>query len=276
MGAVLTLAAALLLLTMLLLAFERRLVYFPARGLDLQPGDLGLAHEEAFLAAEDGVRIHAWFLPAAGARRLILVCHGNAGNVSHRLHRAREMQRRLGASVLLFDYRGYGRSEGSPDEHGTYRDARAAHRYATETKGVPPEDVVLFGESLGAAVAAQLALEKPARALVLESPFTSIPDMARVAYPFLPPVGPFIRTRYETLAKAPRLSLPLLVLHGERDEVVPIAQGRRVFEAAGGPKRFVTIPDAGHNDTYLAGGQSYWDAFAAFLDSVAGDGSAPG
>jgi pimeloyl-ACP methyl ester carboxylesterase len=267
-GVLLTLAAALLLLTLLLLAFERRLVYFPARGLDLQPGDLGLAHEESFLAAEDGVRIHAWFLPAPGARRLILVCHGNAGNMSHRLHRAREMQRRLGASVLLFDYRGYGRSEGSPDERGTYRDARAAHRYATETKGIPPETVVLFGESLGAAVATQLALEKPAGALVLESPFTSIPDMARVAYPFLPPVGPFVRTRYDTLAKAPRLSLPLLVLHGERDGVVPIAQGRRVFEAAGGPKRFVAIPGAGHNDTYLAGGQSYWDALAAFFDSV--------
>ncbi len=268
MGAVLALAVALLAVTILLLAFERRLVYFPSRGLDLQPGDLGLAHEEAFLAAEDGVRIHAWLLPAAGARRLILVCHGNAGNLSHRLRRAREMQRRLGASVLLFDYRGYGRSEGSPDEQGTSRDARAAWRYATGTKGLPPSSIVLFGESLGAAVAAQLALEKPARALVLESPFTSIPDMARVAYPFLPPVGPLIRTRYETLAKAPRLALPLLVLHGERDEVVPIAQGRRVFEAAAGPKRFVAIPGAGHNDTYLAGGQPYWDALAAFLDSV--------
>ena len=264
----LTLAGTLLVLTTLMLAFERQLIYFPSRVLDLEPEDLGLEHEEVFLAADDGVRIHAWLLPVAGARRLVLVCHGNAGNVSHRLDRARQMQRRLGVSVLLFDYRGYGRSEGSPDEEGTYRDARAAYRYAVETKGIRPEAIVLFGESLGAAVAAQLALETPARALVLESAFTSIPDMARAAYPFLPPVGPLIRTRYATVAKARRLTLPLLMLHGERDDIVPLAQGRRVFEAAGGPKRFVTIAGAGHNDTYLVGGDAYWDAFAAFLDSI--------
>jgi uncharacterized protein len=117
-------------------------------------------------------------------------------------------------------------------------------------------------------VAAQLALERPAGALILESPFTSIPDMARTAYPFLPPVGPLIRTRYETQAKVRRLTLPLLVLHGERDDIVPAAQARRVFEAAGGPKRFVTVPGAGHNDTYVAGGEAYWRAIADFLESV--------
>jgi fermentation-respiration switch protein FrsA (DUF1100 family) len=267
-GLLLMLAAALLALTLLMLAFERRLIYFPVRVLDLEPGALGLHHEEAFLVAEDGVRIHAWLLPLAGARRVVLVCHGNAGNISHRLDRALGMQRRLGVSVLLFDYRGYGRSEGSPDEEGTYRDARAAYRYAAEVKGVPPGRIVLFGESLGAAVAAQLALERPAGALILESAFTSIPDMARAAYPFLPPVGPLIRTRYDTLAKVPRLALPLLVLHGERDDIVPPAQGRRVFEAAGGPKRFVIIPGAGHNDTYVAGGEAYWRSLADFLESV--------
>jgi uncharacterized protein len=199
---------------------------------------------------------------------VVLVCNGNAGNVSHRLERALEMQRRLGVSVLLFDYRGYGRSEGSPDEQGTYRDARAAYRYATEAKGVPPGALVLFGESLGAAVAVQLALERPAGALILESAFTSIPDMARAAYPFLPPVRPLIRTRYETIAKVPKLALPLLVLHGERDEIVPLAQGRRVFEVAGGPKRFFTIPGAGHNDTYVTGGEAYWRTLAEFLEAV--------
>jgi hypothetical protein len=270
----LALATAVLGVTLLMLLFERRLIYFPMRTLEIEPAVLGLRHEDAFPVAEDGVKIHAWLLPLAGARRVVVVCHGNAGNISHRLDRALEMQRRLGVSVLLFDYRGYGRSEGSPDEEGTYRDARAAYGYLTETKGVRPADLVLFGESLGAAVAVQLALERPAGALILESAFTSIPDMARAAYPFLPPVGPLIRTRYETLAKLPRLALPLLVMHGERDEIVPHAQGRRVFEAAGGTKRFFTIPGAGHNDTYLVGGDAYWRTLAEFLASV-GDADAP-
>lgn len=268
MSTLLTIAAALVAVTALMLVFERHLIYFPFRTLELDPGSLGLRYEEARLVAEDGVALHAWLLPLDGAQRTILVCNGNAGNMSYRLDRAQEMQRRLGVSVLLFDYRGYGLSEGSPDEQGTYRDARAAYRYAVETHGVAPRDLVLFGESLGAAVAVQVALEKPAGALILESPFTSIPDMARAAYPFLPPVGPLIRTRYETILKVPKLGLPLLVLHGERDSIVPIAQGRRVFEAAPGPKRFFAIPGAGHNDTYLAGGDAYWDALGEFLDSL--------
>lgn len=271
MSLLVTIAGVLLAVTALMLAFERRLIYFPFRNLELRPSALGLRHEEAVLVAEDGVKLHAWLLPLAGARRTVLLCNGNAGNMSYRLDRAREMQRRLGVSVLLFDYRGYGESEGSPDEAGTYRDARAAYTHAVEGKGVAPQDLVLFGESLGAAIAVQIALERPAGALILESAFTSIPDMARAAYPFLPPVRPLIRTRYETLAKVPRLNLPLMVLHGERDEIVPFAQGRRVFEAAGGPKRFFAIPGAGHNDTYRAGGDAYWRALGDFLETLPAD-----
>ena len=194
------------------------------------------------------------------------MCHGNAGNVSHRLDRALLMQSRLGADVLLFDYRGYGASEGSPDEEGTYRDARAAWCWLV-ARGAAPERVVLFGESLGSAVALQLALEVDARALVLESPFASVPAMARAVYPFLP-VWPFVRTRYDNAAKIGRLRMPLLVLHGERDEVVPFAQGRRVFDAAPEPKRFFTIPGAGHNDTYAAGGDLYWRVLGDFLEEL--------
>ena len=268
MGLLLGLAAVLLAVTALMLVLEKQLIYFPQKALPLTPATIGLRFEEARLQAEDGVSLDAWHLPLEGARFTFLVCNGNAGNMAYRLDRAQLMQAELGASVLLFDYRGFGRSAGRPDEAGTYRDARAAYRFLVEAKGLAPDSLVLFGESLGAAIATHLAVENSAAGLILESPFTSIADMARAAYPFLPPVGPLIRTRYETLAKVPRVSMPVFVLHGERDEIVPFAQGRRVFEAAPQPKRFFAIPAAGHNDTYLVGGDAYWRALREFLGSL--------
>jgi fermentation-respiration switch protein FrsA (DUF1100 family) len=250
----------------LLLVFEKHLIYFPTRAHEVTPAALGLASEEVELRAEDGVRLHGWFLPVKASRLTVLVCHGNGGNVSHRLDRVLLMQSRLNVDTLLFDYRGYGKSEGSPDEQGTYRDARAAYRWLV-AHGHGPERVVLFGESLGSAVALQLALEVEARALVLESPFASVPEMARAVYPFLP-LWPFVRTRYDNVAKVARLRMPLLVLHGERDEVVPFAQGRRVFDKAPEPKRFFAIPGASHNDTYLVGGEPYWRALREFLEGL--------
>jgi len=250
----------------LLLLFEKHLIYFPTRAHEVTPAGLGLASEEVELRAEDGVRLHGWFLPVKGSRLTVLVCHGNGGNVSHRLDRVLLMQSRLNVDTLLFDYRGYGKSEGSPDEQGTYRDARAAYRWLV-AHGHGPERVVLFGESLGSAVALQLALEVEARALMLESPFASVPEMARAVYPFLP-LWPFVRTRYDNVAKVARLRMPLLVLHGERDEVVPFAQGRRVFDKAPEPKRFFAIPGASHNDTYLVGGEAYWRALREFLEGL--------
>lgn len=261
--------AGLVIAGALLLLFEKQLIYFPTRAHDATPAGLGLAHEEVELRAADGVRLHGWFLPAKGSRLTLLLFHGNAGNVSHRLDRALMLQLRLKVDTFLVDYRGYGRSEGSPDEAGTYADARAAHRWLV-ARGIGPERLVLFGESLGSAVATQLATEVASRALVLESPFTSVPEMARAVYPFLP-LWPFVRTRYDTLSKVSRLRVPLLVLHGERDEVVPFAQGRRVFEAAPEPKRFHAIPGAGHNDTYVVGGDAYWRALGDFLDTLGGD-----
>jgi uncharacterized protein len=264
--AVLRILVLLAVVGALLLLFEKRLIYFPTAALEATPAGLGLAHEELSLRAADGVRLHGWFLPVKDSRGSVVVCHGNAGNVSHRLDRALFLQSRLQLSVLLFDYRGYGRSEGSPDEAGTYRDARAAYGWLRE-HGQAPDRIVIFGESLGAAVALELALDAPARALVLESPFTSIPDMARAAYPFLP-VWPLVRTRYDNLSKVGRLRMPLLVLHGDRDTLVPFAQARRLFEAAPEPKRFFAIPGASHNDTYIVGGEPYWRAIAEFLDGL--------
>jgi fermentation-respiration switch protein FrsA (DUF1100 family) len=262
----LRLAAILCALGGLLLLFEKKFIYFPTRGHEATPSALGLAHEDVWLVAEDGVRIHGWYLPVRDACWVTLVSHGNGGNISHRLDRALLLQSHVRSSVFLYDYRGYGASEGSPDEAGTYRDARAAYRWLVEQKHVKPDELVLFGESLGSAVALELALERPAAALVLEAPFTSVPDVARRT--ILAPLAPFVRTRYESLPRIPRLRMPLLVMQGDRDEVIPPALGRRLFDAAPEPKRYYAIPGAGHNDTYLVGGAAYWQALSGFLDEV--------
>lgn len=262
-----SLLLAVLVLGGVVLFFEEKLIYFPLSGMDVTPGRLGMRFEELTLAAEDGVRIHGWFFPLDPSPYTVLICHGNAGNISHRLDRVLLMQAKLQTSVLLFDYRGYGRSEGSPNERGTYRDGRAAYRYLVETRRIPASNIVVFGESLGGAVAVQLAVELPARALVLESAFTSIADVARAHFPFLP-VGRLLRTRYDNLTKMASVTVPVLVLHGRRDETVPFDQGRRLFEAAPGPKAFFEIEGAGHNDTYVTGGEAYWEAWEQFLDSL--------
>ena len=252
--------AALALLTGCGSAVERSLIYYPTRRLEATPGDYGLPFEDVRPTAEDGVRLHGWYVP--GRRPVtVLWCHGNAGNISHRLENLRLLRERLGVGTLLFDYRGYGASDGTPSEVGTYRDARAFRAWLrARTPGEPL--VVYFGRSLGAAVAAQLAAEDPPAALVLETPFTSVRAMANGT---LPGAGYLFRTRYDTLGRVAEVRAPLLVLHGDADEVVPFHHGRAVFEAAREPKRFVRIPGAHHNDTYLVGGAPYWEAWESLL-----------
>jgi uncharacterized protein len=249
--------------------FEEKLIYFPSNDFDVSPETLGVAFEPCRLIASDGIPLDAWFLPAPGRRagaQTVLMCHGNAGNISHRLDRALAMQKRLGVDVMLFDYRGFGRSEGSPSEEGTYRDALAAHGHLARERGVDPGRLLLLGESLGAAVALDLALKCPPAALVLEAPFTSIAAMARVVYPFLP--ASWVRTRYDNLARIHGLKAPLLIVHGMRDDTVPFAQGRAVFAAAPEPKRFLALENGGHSDAYLTGGEPYWSAWKDVLGGV--------
>ena len=251
--------------------FEEKLIYFPSREIEATPEALALEHEDVFLDASDGTRIHGWFLPAPWRRSppaTVLVCHGNAGNISGRLDRSLLLQGRLGVDVFLFDYRGFGRSEGRPSEEGTYLDAVAGHRHLVEERRIAPERVILFGESLGAAVAIELSLRKTAAALVLEAPFTSIAEMARVAYPFLAPLDSFVRTRYDNLKKIPRVALPLLIFHGRRDPTVPFEHGETLFHAAREPKTFVALEDAGHSDAFLAGGDVYWNAWKSLLQTL--------
>ena len=175
---------------------QESLVYFPDRTLVGTPTNTGLAYEAVRFSADDGVHLSGWFIPAPKARATLLFCHGNAGNISHRLESIRQFHQ-LGLNVFIFDYRGYGVSEGVPTEAGTYRDAEAARRYLVETRGLVPEHIVYFGRSLGAAIAAWLATQHPPRALIVESAFTSVPDFGAEIYPWLP-VRLLARLRYPT------------------------------------------------------------------------------
>ena len=243
---------------------DRYFIYFPERELEADPSVLGLAYEDVFFVASDGVRLHGWFVP--GNRDVTwLWFHGNAGNVGHRLENLRLLHDELGVSIFIFDYRGYGHSHGRPSEQGTYRDAEAAIRYVSSRQEISPNRLVLFGRSLGAAIAVEMATRHLVHGLVLESPFHSISSMARRKYPILP-WSLLLRTRYDSLAKIGNVKTPVLVLHGDMDDTVPIEAGRKLFEAAREPKEFYTIGGARHNDTYLIGGQDYFSVLRDFLE----------
>jgi fermentation-respiration switch protein FrsA (DUF1100 family) len=227
---------------------------------------VGLAFEDVFFTSTDGVQLHGWFVPGSG-RVTWFWCHGNAGNISHRVPDIHAFHQRLGVNLFIFDYRGYGRSSGAPSEDGINRDAEAALDALRSRVDVDIDALVYFGRSLGAAVVIELALRHPPRGLVVEGAFSSVPDMARHAYPFLP-VWPLLRTHYDSLSKVDRIARPLLVIHAERDEVVPLEMGKRLFEAAREPKTFFLVPRAHHNDTSTVGGESYFRALETFMGSL--------
>lgn len=254
-----------------LIPMEGSFIYFPSRRHDARPEDYGLEAEELWLRAEDGVRLHSWWIRGEG-KRVVLFFHGNAGNISHRLDRSRLLVDRLGLDILLLDYRGYGLSAGKPSEAGLYRDARAAYRAAAD-RGFSAGGIVLFGESIGSAVALELALERPCGAVILETPFLSVPALARKYYPFVPRF--LIRTRFDNEKKIPQLAAPKLIIQAERDEIVPPSHARRLFELAVPPKKLYVIPRASHNDTYAAGGSEYIEVWRQFLEDALGKSKRP-
>jgi uncharacterized protein len=241
------------------------LLYFPSRRHDATPASLGLDGEDVEMSTEDGERLHGWWITAAaGSRRGHVVhFHGNAGNISHRLPEAAALSG-AGFDVLLFDYRGYGLSTGRPHEAGLYRDARAARAAVVARSRVDPSRLFHLGESLGGAVALALALEHPPRGLVLQSTFTSVRDMARVHYPVVPPF--LLPDAFPSLRRVPHLRAPLLIVHGDADDIVPFAQGEALFAAAPPPKRFHRVAGAGHNDLLAVMGKSYAQVIARWAD----------
>lgn len=254
-------------LAVALKVLQHRLVYAPTREWEATPEAFHLPYEDLTIRTADGVALSAWFIPHPQPRGTVLLCHGNAGNISHRIETA-AMWRELDVSVLLVDYRGYGRSEGRPDEPGTYRDAEAAWAYLTETRNLDPGRVIIHGRSLGGAVAAHLAARHPeAAGVVIESAFASIPKMGARLYPVFPEwlLRRLADHRYDTLASVREVSCPVLVVHGLEDELVPVEQGRLIYEAASEPKSIVEIA-GGHNDAFLVSADEYLSALGEFVD----------
>jgi fermentation-respiration switch protein FrsA (DUF1100 family) len=247
---VLVLGSAYLLVAVAAFFAQRKLMYFPDQT-RVPPESFALAVvEERLLETPDGETLVAWYGPAAPGRPTLLYFHGNAGNLANRSERVRKYLAR-GIGVFILSYRGYSGSSGSPSERANVADAKLAYE-ALIADGVGPEDIIVYGESLGSGVAVQLAAEKPVGGVILDAPYTSIVDVAAGAYPYFP-VRPFLFDRYESLRYLPKIDAPLLVIHGEEDEVIPVAMGRAVYAAANGPKEIVTFPGAGHSDHHLYG-----------------------
>lgn len=240
---------------------DELLALFPSRfpAGDYRPAES--VFEDCWFAASDGIRLHAWHLPRRDPTAFVLHIHGNAGNLSHRAYCARELQQRCGASVMLFDYRGYGRSEGTPTIEGLLRDARAARAYLAQRAGIDERQIVLVGESLGGAVAVDLAASDGARALVLESTFSSLRDVASTQYPeFL--VSMMVADKLNSAARISDYRGPLLQFHGDCDTVIPLDSGRRLFEAAHQPKSFQAMLKHDHNDALPT---AFYEAVDRFL-----------
>jgi len=272
LGYIAALIIAFYLVFGLMLYFSQEgMVYYPnmpSRALTMSPAQYGMAFESINFGTDDGEQLSGWWIPVENAQATLLFHHGNAGNISHRLDSIR-LFHELGLSVFIFDYRGYGESSGKPSEQGTYRDAQAAWRYLTETRGISAREIVVFGRSLGAAVAANLASRHPPRALILESTFTSVPDFGAEHYRLFP-VRLLARIRYDTRATMSAIRSPVLIVHSQDDEIIPYHHGEQLYAAANEPKQFLPIR-GDHNGGFLTSGNLYRDGLRTFLETHLGN-----
>ena len=245
------------------------LVYYPEVGRNVTgtPDSAGLAYESVELETADGERLYGWYIPAPDAKATVLFFHGNAGSISNRMGYL-TMFHRLGYNTFIFDYRGYGESSGRPTEQGTYRDAMAAWQYITEKKAISPSSIVLFGESLGGAVASWLAVREKPGLLVLASAFTSVPDMGAQLYPYLP-VRLLSCFKYNTREHLKDVICPVFVAHSPQDEIVPFTHGQALFEAAPSPKQFLEL-QGGHNDGFVYMREDWANDLGEFIEANLG------
>lgn len=243
---------------------ENSLLFHPIRYPDGNWRPQGLALEDAWFNAADGTRLHGWYVSCQHPAAVVLFCHGNGGNITHRADVLRVMHDRLHSSAMIFDYRGYGRSEGKPNEPGILADARAARTWLAARAGIGESQIVLMGESLGGGVAVDLAADDGARGLILENTFSSLPEVGAKHFPWLP-VRLLMRAQLNSAAKIAGYHGPLLQVHGDADQIVPFALGKKLFDAANEPKQFVIIPGGDHNDDRAPAFLNALEAFIARL-----------
>ena len=252
------------LLSLLLYLFQPKFVYFPQSEIDYTPDMAGLAYEDIYFKTDDDIKLNGWFIPAEGSGKTLLFFHGNGGNISHRLD-SLNILHGLGLSVFIIDYRGYGQSQGTTTEKGTYRDAEAAWQFLTGTRGIENKDIIIFGRSMGAAIATWLASQHTPNMLILESSFTSIADMANHYYPYLP-THLLTRIKYAAIDRIEGIQCPVLISHSQTDEIVPYEFGRALFEKAQTPKVFLELK-GGHNDGFIVTGQAYIQGLGDFIST---------
>lgn len=245
---------------------QSSLIYYPnmpGRNLAATPEAIGLNYQDVVFNSEDNIKLHGWFIPNDNAIGTVLFFHGNAGNISHRLESI-AIFNHLGLNVFIIDYRGYGQSEGKTTEGGTYHDAEAAWKYLRDTRNISAQQIIIFGRSLGASIAAWLAEKHTPAALIIESGFTSVPSMAKRIYPLLP-VHWFTHFRYETVKYVAMAACPVLVAHSKDDEIIPFDEGIEIFDAAAEPKSFLEMR-GGHNDGFMTSGSTYRNSLRSFIN----------
>lgn len=254
-----------LLLNLAMFFFQEHMIFFPHRSMMETPADWGMDYQDVLLQTTDDVQLHGWYIPSPNAKRTLLFFHGNAGNISHRGDSIRIFHR-LGLNVFIPDYRGYGKSQGRPSESGLYHDAHASWQYLLSEKGLQAQDIIVFGRSLGGAVAIKLAGDVRPRGLILESVFSSISDMADSVLPGLSRLL-FKRFQFDNQAMIQLVHSPVLFLHSPNDDIIPFVQGKKVFQAAHEPKHFVQL-QGDHNSGFLQSQPDYERQLASFLRSL--------
>lgn len=243
---------------------ERRSLYFPMKDIEFVPSDAGLNYEDVYLDTSDGVKLNAWLIPAADSKYTLLFCHGNAGNISHRIEKTLILNK-LRLDVFIFDYRGYGKSSGRPSEQGLYKDVQAAYNYLVSKRKVLPEHIILYGESLGGAAAIDLASKNDVKAVITECTFSSTHDVARAVYPFLPTF--FLSSKFDSASRIKGIAVPKLIIHSQNDEIIPFKQSVKLFDASPEPKKHLVLKGS-HNTCFLDSKDLYVSGIREFLENL--------